>query len=240
MKRFLINPNGTSSTYPVASPGAYRFVDDFDSGSASDGNVGRNNWRFYAPAGNSASCAFQAGSGVSWGIFRLQTSTSSSDAVNILLYPQSTSPLDDISTTVFDSYFRFAIGTVTSVVAVVGLVANPSGAEESAHRYALRFNTGTDTNIQFLTTAGGGTTTTDLGVPPVAGTYYTLRIWSDVAGTIYARLYTAAGAATGNLATHTTNLSASAMSPMFYVRTLTAAARSLDCDYCGIEATLAR
>jgi hypothetical protein len=153
----------------------------------------------------------------------------------------SNAVFDDLGTIApWEAWFRFSISATTSILTLVGFLSNPFGIETTCDQISLRFNTATDSTFQVLCRASGTSTVTDTTVTPSAATYYTLKIWSDIAGTIKFRVYSAAGAALGNEVTISTNVPSSVMTPDFFVHTLTGSARTLSADAFRMNATLSR
>jgi hypothetical protein len=218
----------------------FEVIEEFVAYSADPASVG-DGWRTFDAVGT-GSYAIVAASGSAWGVVSITTGAASGDGRHLGLGTVSANgAIDDLGTIApWEAWFRFNISATTSVIALVGFLSNPFGIETTCDQITLRFDTASDTTFKVLCRASGTSTVTDTTVTPVASTYYSLRIWSDVAGTIKFRIYSAVGAPVGVEVSISTNVPGTVMTPDFFIGTRTTAARTLSADTFRMFATLAR
>lgn len=223
-------------------PATFHLVEDFSGYITADGYIGALGWRSLASSG-SRTGAYQASSGTAWGVFRHTTGTSTNnDAILALGQSGGTGPIcDDLNATLFDSWWRVKLGAVTNAMFYVGFHANAYSAATTGDFIGFRFDTGSaDANFMAVCRSGGSTTATSTTAAPSAATWYSLRAWSEAAGTIKFRVHSATGAALGSEISISTYVPATALEAVFYNRTLTTAALDLDADLFSLTAQLAR
>lgn len=232
---------GTNLVSDVQPFQVLSIVEEFVGFSTGDGTTGSNGWRAFDIAG-AGSIAGQVASGSAWGVVRNTTGAGSNDARWLGLGGTASAAMfDDLHTLVpWSSWFRFQISRTTNASVLVGFVDDPFSAPTTSDQIALRFDTASDSTLKVLCRASGTSTVTDTTVTPSAATWYSLKIWSDTAGTIKFRVYSAAGVALGNEVSIATNVPGTVMCPGFYVKSLTTSALSLDADAFRMLATLTR
>lgn len=214
-------------------------AEEFAGGTPSDLYGGENGWRVYADT-TGATFARVAASGTAAAAYSITTSGTTNYGGTIIL--QGSGMMDDMgsnATGTWESAFRFKVSTLTNARFVVGWTSGSYGAQTTCDKIAITYEAGTDTNFQ-LSTDSGSATKTDLGVAPSADTYYTVKIWSDAAGTIKARVHGATGTALGNEVSTTSTVPNTEMSPQFFVGDTGATAHVMTCDAFRFRATVAR
>lgn len=130
--------------------------------------------------------------------------------------------------------FPLYVNRITNIHFRCGLLFFPVSSV-TGDQISFTFSTASgNTTIQCLCKDGSGSTTGDTTVTLAATTYYKLRIWSAVAGTIKFRVYSAANVALGVEVTLAANVPTGGLVPTVYVQSLTTSAavfRAWGSDY---------
>lgn len=162
-----------------ADPLTFTFHDEFCGDGVTTGNIGSFGW-YAAATGTGAAIATVASQANHPCLISLTTGTDNNGTVFLTSGRSTTNGFttgSDLMSSVweFQALFKFNSSTLTDHLVNFGWISDPTSAVSDS--VSIKWTGGTDTNFQAEACNSSTCTDTDLGVPPVADTWYRFKIY---------------------------------------------------------------
>jgi hypothetical protein len=208
-------------------PNQLTVYEDFLNNGSNSGSIGNLGWGFFG-------CSGQGPLNVAgwFGAYELKTGTSSGNQCAIFLNPDGTfSTLSMTCDKDFDNYFKFALGSTSSIAMAAGFANNGIGATIQ-NEMAVEYDTGVpDSNFMFVTIVTGGAPTRLSSGVAADTAAHVVRIRSiDACSHV---LFSLDGGSESSFTSVPTG--SGALSPLISLQTHTAASKTLDMDFWQIQ-----
>jgi len=227
----VVDYTGSVRMASMISPSYYHFRDDFETGTLTDGFIGRG-WRQVGAVGGTANTITSPSTTdyIHPGQITLTTATAAGTGSFLSMAPSAVGQFTPIDQTGWAYWCVFKLNQITGSRFFAGF-SNATTVDESLRYCGLRYNTSAslaDTKFLVACRDTGTTNSASLGVAADTS-WHTFHMWSDVVGTIKATIDT------GSIVTITNNSNNGGKFMVVGLVSDTTPAKSVVIDYIGAE-----